>query len=354
MAYNAIGRIKPKFCFEIENMTRKPSSLYADYVVEKYAAGLTTQEIGREIGFSNVTVATLLKNRGVSIRGHVHDIDPSLMLARFDAGESVNSIARSFAVTEKVIARILRKNGRDTSLKLITLSDAAVISLHNSGIGLKGIAERLGTSHTVVARHLVAAGESPRNRSEQQFARMANSTPEQIKRLTEKAHKAATGRTRSIEELSKSAVTRHRNGSQRTSAYEADLIKMLRSFGLDCREQTPIGPYNCDITTGSVAVEVWGGHWHFHGAHAARNEERFHYIFNQGWHIIAIVISNSYPLTPAVARHLVALVNTLSSDPSPVRQYRVIWGAGDKSISGSSDDDKITIKPPLVNARDIA
>src|SRR5690606_37643437 len=110
-----------------------------------------------------------------------------------------------------------------------------------------------------------------------------------------------------------------------------------------------IGPYNCDLAVHPVAVEVFGGGWHWHGAHYARAEERFRYIMNEGWYVLVVVVgfNGRFPLTPAVGDYVASEIERARRDPSLVGQYRVVWGAGEFSTGGRLEDDHFSIEPPF-------
>ena len=128
---------------------------------------------------------------------------------------------------------------------------------------------------------------------------------------------------------------------------------MLADRGIKTIPQFPIGRYNCDLATDSIAVEVWGGHWHWHGAHLARTEERFRYIMNRRWNILVVCIQKSFPLTAAVGDYVASYIKTLSSSPPNICEYRVIWGAGEFSTGGRADDDYFSVKPPFTRAHNL-
>lgn len=286
------------------------------------------------------------------------------ILKRYNAIFSCHQIASELGVTIKVVQRLLAEKGIiDTSRKTSTIarslaetgvSESEVLDMFKSGIGVRGVFEKLGVSINAVNAILERNGIATRNRSEQQFARMANASPEERKRLAKAANEAAKGRVRSFEEKCKMAATFESIGARRESLYEDALAFSFLSGGLTIVRQKAIGPYNCDIAIDSIAVEVFGGHWHWHGEHLARTEERFRYIMNAGFDILVVPFSDSFPFSERTASYLVDLINKMRCNPAPARQYRVIWGAGDFITGGGLDDDKISIDPPFTSARDYA
>jgi len=107
------------------------------------------------------------------------------------------------------------------------------------------------------------------------------------------------------------------------------LSDWLKERGLPATLLQAVGPYNVDVATGSVAVECYGGAWHNSGRAAARWPQRVRYLLDAGWHVLVIWIEPSYyPLTVEAVDYVVALAQLAGSDPSAVRQYRVIRGTG--------------------------
>lgn len=280
----------------------------------------------------------------------------------YQSGLSVNAVAERLGVDGKSVRSVLKK--KRISIRGRPLSDikkleqtrqrfAEIQSLYLSGIGVAGVANRLGLIRTQVELVLRENGVPLRNASEQQYARMNRASPAERKALAKAANEASRGRKASFEELCRRAKSLE-NTSQRISWIERKFFLLARNRGLVLQQQTAVGPYNCDFTFGSVAVEIWGGHWHFTGDHAARTEERFRYILNAGFSIVTQVINETRPLTSAVADNLITRINALSLNPPSPRRYEVIWGDGEFSTGGSLDDDKITFKPSFTYARDVA
>jgi hypothetical protein len=128
---------------------------------------------------------------------------------------------------------------------------------------------------------------------------------------------------------------------------------MLQDRGIPTIAQQAIGPYNCDLGAYPVAVEVFGGGWHWYGDHVAIVPKRFRYILDAGWHILAVKIDAAFPLTSVTADYIAAYIQQARSDPSSRREYRVIRGAGETLASGSADDDQISIVPTFTAGRNV-
>lgn len=309
MCYNTARDIKPFFGFEVEHMTAKITSLDVDYIVQEYRSGRAANDIARELGIGANTVLRRLH----------------------DAGENLRANAFQPRVS-------------------IPIDEA--IEFFKAGIGVGGIADHYKVSPSAVARIFKANGVKLRNRSEQQAARMARTSPNDRSKAAKAAHDAVRGMKRSEEELAKRALTREARQTH-VSAYEKRLAAMLRKRGVDPICQKAIGRYNCDMAVHPVAVEIFGGGWHWTGAHFERTEDRLRYFLDSGWHVLMIHIeSRRAPLTAAIADYIVSYVEKVRSDPSTIREYRVVRGAGDLLASGRADDDKLSIIPAFTSARD--
>ncbi|OYT82416.1 MAG: hypothetical protein CFE48_03740 [Pseudomonas sp. PGPPP2] len=278
------------------------------------------------------------------------------LVAKYVAGASIDDICSQFSVSRAVLYRSFSEAGvvmRNAGRPKIELPTERLIEMFNSGVGISGIATYFKVAPNVIIRHLKLAGVPTRNRSEQQSARMATTAPDERKRLAQRANEAARGRVHSAEEKAQRALT-NQTRSARISRYETQLFTMLVNRGIYPTTQHPIGPYNCDLAAHPVAVEVWGGHWHWTGKHAAITEERFRYLMNAGWHVMVVAVNNTSPLTAAVADYVASEIKLLRSDPSLVREYRVIWRAGEYTTRGCLEDNDFSVEPPFTYARDPA
>lgn len=284
-------------------------------------------------------------------------IKPSLntdyLVHRHRAGATCQQIACEHGVSLHIIIKILRSVGIDTSRRKIPVDMSQALPLYYAGIGVAGIAMKMGVSRMVMVRAFGDAGIKTRNRSEQQSARMAATSPEQRKKLAQAAHDAIRGRPAKIERLELAAKTREKTGNIEKSVYEIMLTDMLNARGISVTPQKAFGIYNCDIAADPVAVEVAGGHWHWHGHHLARTQKRFNYIMNSGWHVLMIAVNASSPMTESVADYVASYIQAARSNPTAPREYRVIWRAGEFSTSGCLNDDNFSIKPPFTITRDI-
>lgn len=233
-----------------------------------------------------------------------------------------------------------------------------IIAAYDDGIGVCGIADQFNVSPRPIERLIMESGRKLRNRSEQQSARMGRATPAERKALAAAAHAAKRGRPNSESAQIKMAAARCR----RVGPLESTIQQSLEQAGIDCEQQFPIGKYNCDLlckidpwaATPSVAVEVWGGGWHFHGKHRARFPERTKYILSSGYSIAFLAIMNEFAWNDRAAENLITHIDALSRLPASTCQYRMIWGDSDYVTIGSFDDVEKALITPTVSRRNPA
>lgn len=285
----------------------------------------------------------------VNMSGKFLDDKRDYLVSEHLAGRTAADLASEFGVTHKVIKRILGGDYQAIG-RLVNLPAQDVISAYLSGDSENILAIRYGVSRRAVARVLELGGVTRRNQSQSETIKWSRMGTDRRREQTAAAREACRGREASFDELCARAKSREGNIAL-ASAKEVELADMLHSRGLDISTQLAVGPYNCDLATHPVVVEVWGGHWHFTGRHAARTPERFHYLMNTGWNILVVVITERFPLTPTVADYVTAYIEELRRNPPAVCEYWVIWGAGEFSTGGCADDDEITFVPPFTSRR---
>lgn len=240
----------------------------------------------------------------------------------------------------------------DHPVKRIPLDEDHLIERYLAGESELSIANRLGVSRPVIVRRLEQAGVERRNRAAAMKQRMANSSPEQRAAWAAAAHDAVRGSVQPEEKLARAALTRQRNATF-GSYLEEQFAMMLTERGVEFVLQHAIGRYNADFTTGPIAVEIYGGKWHFSGNHLERAERRLRKFADEGWHVLAIIASTDYPLLPESADYLVGWLEQAKADPSAPREYRVVRGAGELVSAQRLDADEITVIHPRAGARDV-
>jgi len=227
-----------------------------------------------------------------------------------------------------------------------------LVKRYLAGESEQALAESFGVSRAVIRRVLLEAGIRPRNRSAGMHTRMAQTSPEERRRLASAAHDAVRGKAKTADFLAAKALGIERIGAAHGNASVAELIlaDMLREAGREVIHQKAIGPYNVDLTTGPVAVEVLGGGWH----RSKKHGERLRYILNAGWDVIYVwVDGRNFPLATGAGEYVAAHCEFRDRNPAAPRCYRVIRGGGEFVAEGSADSDDIPDVIPISYRPDV-
>jgi len=209
----------------------------------------------------------------------------------------------------------------------------------------------MGAVRSSVELRLREAGIALRSQSEAERLKWSRMAPDTRAAQLSAAHTAARGRKATLAERTLRARTVEREQIQTTEA-ERTLRGMLDERGIIAIPQKAVGPYNCDLGAFPVAVEIFGGDWHFSGRHLARAPKRLRYLMDRGWSVLMVQITERYPLDAAVADYVANFIHAARGEPASRREYRVIRGAGETLAAGRSDDHEISIVPALRNMRD--
>lgn len=247
--------------------------------------------------------------------------------------------------------------GVDTSNRRhyeIGAADAEKILIaYDDGVGCNGIARHLGikASDAKVVELVTKHRGKPRNRSEQQFARMARSTPEQVAHLVSAANKASRGAKAPIERKIKRAKALEGRFNKR-STYEPIVFNMIKDTFPDAIPSKAIDIYNVDIGVGNVAVEVFGGGWAVSDARRVSHYiDRTIKLGKGGLNFVFVICQKG--IIPD-AKKIIATINELSVNPSSASEYRVIWSDTDGAAGLCSDFNDLAFVCPFVNIRDVA
>lgn len=199
-----------------------------------------------------------------------------------------------------------------------------VKSLIDADFSVKAIAEKFNVSRCVVVRILNENGIQQPNRSEGMYTRMRNTSALERKKLTESAHNAVRGKRQTLDHRIKVANTRsvvrydHLIGRG-----EKELKKLLEERGIKPYWQAPIEAYNVDfLINGCVAVELTTES----SSRFTRNAQQIHRFKKLAEHNIR-VLGISFDAVESLAGNLdqiIADINILSSDKTPIRQHRVV------------------------------
>jgi very-short-patch-repair endonuclease len=231
-----------------------------------------------------------------------------------------------------------------------------VLRRHKAEESVLAIARALGFSRPTIVRVLKEHGRVVRSRSESLKIRNSGLTPEQRSAYATKAHDAVRGMKRSEAELHKRALTRQANPPS-PSEHERHLHDLLLSRGIEIVREQAIGPYNCDFGASPVAVEVFGGDWHWSGRHLARKPKRVDYILNAGWQIVAVHVTSGAPISEGTADYLACFIEEARRNPPLRGEYRVIRRAGELVTLYRPDGEHgatiEALKPPSRSARNL-
>lgn len=264
-------------------MSRKTDPRHLAHVRQLYESGQFPWQIALALGRPLPTVYNWLHRSGVKMR------DQSTTM--------VNALA-----------------GRGAAIS------AGVVAQYVTGISENVVAANHGVSRTAVRRLLRRAGVQIRDCSAAGFLRMASAA--QRGAVARKAHFAKVGRG------------------------ELDMLRMLRSLGMEADRQVIVAPYNLDLAIGSVAVEI---HWRTINPlrPCMRQRERIKNLLDRGWSVIYVWCTDPRPLRLRAAKEVVAFADLANRDPSARREYRVIRGCGELVAGGHLEGDQLPVIPTL-------
>lgn len=215
-----------------------------------------------------------------------------------------------------------------------TIVDADdIVRKYNSGRSVKSLANEFGVSRNVILHRLHAAGIQQRNRSESMYLRMAQTSPEERKRLASAANEAKRGRSNSSEMLHKRAVAEQR----RIGKFESQFALFLKLAGIPVIPQQPFMSYNLDIGCGNVAVEI-----HTQSANPLTSKfiGKLMKCVNAGMNMIYVWIPpRKMMVSNECYTYVVSLVESIRSNPPARSKYWVVKGTGELYASGSFDCD---------------
>jgi very-short-patch-repair endonuclease len=279
-------------------------------------------------------------------------------ISEYLAGEGIFIVAPRNHISQRRLSKILkdRRLFRDSSTryKLATEKSSAtrrekaglpvdqIVARYKAGESENGLAKAFTTNRNVIHARLVAAGVNLRSNAAANRL-LAEQTPrEEHMRRIRIAQKATRGKKRTFEHGCNIALSRQNNSSGR-SEYEILISDMLISRGIDVIPQQAVGPYNIDIGTYPIAVEILGGNWHnIKKIHLKRTR----YILNQNWLMVFIWSTKRAPISASVTDYIITCLQEVRHDPSILGEYRVIRGDGQELARQRFDPDNFTIVVP--------
>jgi hypothetical protein len=265
---------------------------------------------------------------------------------RYETGETPAHIAASVGIGGTTLRRRLKPFGYGGRRPGKRPTDAVLRDLYvRQGLGSPAISGQLGVTSGTVRSWLRELGIT-RTPSESSRLWNARLGPEGRQRNAAAAHEAVRGMTRTLDDLCARAQSREQRGLH-ISPLDRQLASWLEAAGLPVTLGKAIGPYNVDIATGTIAVEVFGGAWHGGGRALARWPKRARYLLDCGWSVVVVWVQPPrYPLAIETVEYIVSLAQRVGSDPAAVAQYRVVRGAGQELICGCAQDDDFPVVPP--------
>ena len=272
------------------------------------------------------------------------------------AGDSCKVAARKWNTAEKTLSDYLKANGlfrnkteiaKIKGVKIsansgnkLAMPESDIIALYKSGISEQAISKQFNVSRQVIKRILIANNIKRRGCSKAANNRWGGMTATERKAAISNAIEFNRGKKLSYNHLCKVAKGVEMNQSN-MSASEKFLFDLLLERGIETIPQKAVGKYNIDLAIFPLGIEIFGGFWH---ASKPNHIERTRYLLDNGWNMLFIwTHATRSPLCQAVAEYVVTYLDELRSNPSPIRQYRVIRGDGKFLTRGSSNDDSITL-----------
>ncbi len=255
------------------------------------------------------------------------------------SGLTTNEVADILCINHKTVARRCRL-GSATGNRIIYPGHIIVPYINN--VSENALAKQFNVSRNVITKVLTDHGIHRRSNTEANREMMKHRTPEENRRNTKAANVATKGRRRSPKEGHVIAKSKERNlRPSCISIHETILAEKLRAKGLKITPQKAVECYNIDIAICefSIAVEVFGGGWHAHGAHARRFRKRFDLLLYRGWIPVIIWIGKNKPITDGCVNYIISLCERRGFDKSIIGGEHVISGNGKPSIFGKTNLD---------------
>jgi len=141
--------------------------------------------------------------------------------------------------------------------------DKQIIYYYQRNVASYLIAKKLRLSNTYVRKVLVDNGVRLRGHNITNKVSALKRTPEENKKITEKASKANLGSTHTLLHRSKLANTREKNPTI-DPAYEQPLVDLCRKLGIAVIPQKAFHKFNVDLylPKENVVIEIFGGGFH--------------------------------------------------------------------------------------------
>lgn len=292
-------------------MARKSAPERLDYAISLYVSGQSIDDACRVASVGYITLRKELMQRGL------------------------------FRSNQERKAIVLQKANERLKSKYADIWDS-IGQEYIKGESEIGLSRKYGLTRGTVKNILNKSGIVRRTQSEAEILKWRNIPMERRMQQMAAAHAVTLGRTLEWGEKCRQAVGKQLACTNQ-SAGEQVLIEMLQERNIAVIPQQAIGPYNADIGTFPVAVEVFGGNFHAYGRHAMRFPERCHYFADQGWALVVVwTYGRHRPLTIKAAEYVATFLDEVKGNPSLIGEYRMIGGCGEFFSAGRLDSDDIT------------
>lgn len=269
------------------------------------------------------------------------------------SGLSLTNIAKRFRCAAGHLSIAMKKRGYDVLAETIktNIPQDELIELYTSGWSVKKLAEKYAVSRNVITRRLIKQGIKPRNRSESMFNRMKFTSEEERKNLAKAANDAVRGKSAKRERLIKGSITRRRN--PKFIGFGEDLLKNeLVKIGLEVIPQFIFDIYNIDLLVDRhVAVEVKIGM--ANPLCIEKNRVKTKKLLDCDFDVIWINASSKESFIANLS-NIVSYINIFCSNPSPIRQYRVIrcyFDTAHRQDKLGRFTSKLAFKKPVIEER---
>lgn len=298
-------------------MPTKNTSVDFDNLIKLYLKGEGIEKLARNFHISTNRIKSVFIERGVKLR----------------------SIKERHAIVGKKCAAFNIAND--------PLPSDVIVKRYIAGESENALAKAYGVSRTMIRTRLIRSGITIRSYSAANLLKASQMTPEERKANSAAAHAAVKGMKHTWEQLCCRAQSREGTQGNRSEA-ELLLERWLIERGIPVIPQKAVGKYNVDLGAFPVAVEVFGGGWHFYKDHV----ERFNYLFDRGWHIVIVYVNGRLSvLTPGAADYIVSFFQQATSNPTAPREYRVIWGEGKLYAAGGANGYELSRVVPRRTSR---
>lgn len=227
-----------------------------------------------------------------------------------------------------------------------------LIHLYLSGKSINTLSQMFDCSRPLIDRRLRENGISIRSRSESELLKWSQMTNEQRMYQTQAAQHQRRGQIDSKEVKEQRAITRA-NMILHTSEKEFYFADLLKQRNIPVIHQFAIGPYNCDLTSGTIAMEIQGNCPRT-GRYIERQGKRTHYILHKGFNMLFICADRNGIIGNGAADYVLSYFQQTSRDKSLFRQYRVIGSTGKLIATGTLQDDDWTVVQTLKRAFNVA